>query len=110
MNTFKKKKVAILGTEYSVSYLKKVKYCREYGCDGYTDGVAKVIKVQMSESPEYDKKVMRHELIHGFLFESGLAGGQHVRPADETHDEQQVDWMAVMLPKIVKICEELECI
>ena len=105
-----KKEVVVLGQVYKVSYKKKVKYCQQYSCSGVTDGVEKTIKVQKSDSPEYDMKVLRHEVLHAFAFESGFFGSQHVRPMDETHDEQVIDWMAVQAPKIIAVWEELGCI
>lgn len=105
-----KKEIVVLGQVYEVSYKKEVKYCQEYNCSGYTDGVRKRIKVQDSGNKENDLRVLRHEVIHAFAFESGFFGSQHVRPMDETHDEQIVDWMAIQAPKILAVWKELGCI
>jgi len=105
-----KQEVTILGQVYEVSYKKDVKYCQKYNCSGYTDGVRKRIKVQDSGNKENDLRVLRHEVLHAFAFESGFFGSQHVRPMDETHDEQIIDWMAVQAPKILAVWEELGCI
>lgn len=105
-----KREVSILGQIYSVSYSKKNKYCDENNCDGYTNWIEKKIKVRDSGVPEFDKKVLRHELIHAHMFESGLCGSEHVKPLEVTHDEQMIDWFAVQMPKILEVCEELGCI
>ena len=47
-------------------------------------------------------KVIRHELIHAFLFESGLAEN-----SEWGQDETLVDWMAIQIPKIVNAMKEV---
>ena len=51
------------------------------------------------------KKTLRHEIIHAFMFESGL---------DECStwgvDESLIDWIALQFPKMLKAFEEAECI
>ena len=43
---------------------------------------------------------LRHEIIHAFLFESGLGC------ECQWHDEEAVDWVARMLPRLVNACVE----
>ena len=43
----------------------------------------------------YVRKVKRHEIIHAFLLESGLA-----ECSDWAQNEEMVDWLARMGPKI----------
>jgi len=43
---------------------------------------------------DYKNKVIRHELVHAFLFESGLAGNSWAS------NEEIVDWIAYMFPKM----------
>lgn len=46
-------------------------------------------------------EVCRHEIIHAFLFESGLI--------DECSDEQLVNYLAMQIPKMLKVFQELNC-
>ena len=43
------------------------------------------------------KEVIRHEVVHAFLYESGL----------DDSDEQLVDWIAKQLPKIHEVSEHI---
>lgn len=42
---------------------------------------------------------MRHEVIHAFLFESGLAENSNTSDAWAVNEEM-VDWLAIQAPKI----------
>lgn len=53
-----------------------------------------------SDLEYFERKVLRHEIIHAFLHESGLH--------DLAMDEQIVDWLAIQFPKINQMFEELE--
>ena len=54
------------------------------------------------EKKERAKEVLRHEIIHAFFSEAGLD--------DYSANEQLVNWLAIQLPKIKKVCEEIEAI
>lgn len=95
--------VNVLGTEYTIKESNKVDDLALEQCDGYCDDTVKVCVVDaMSSSDvmskqnmsEYKKKVIRHELVHAFLFESGLAGNSWAV------NEEIVDWIAYMFPKM----------
>ena len=102
-------KANILGTQYKIienEYLDNV--------DGLCDKTTKEIRIckTLSEKPKegqvknmnlYKKSVIRHEVIHALLFESGLAENC------SNHNEQNVDWIAIMYPKMKKIFEKLGC-
>lgn len=52
------------------------------------------------------REVVRHEVIHAFLAESGLwgnAGSSDCWPLNE----EMVDWLAIQWPKIRKVLEKL---
>lgn len=96
------KKVNVLGTEYTIEEKKLEE------CDGYCDHSTKEIKItektgDIGDFPRYQRKVMRHELIHAFLFESGLH-------QEFGHDEVTIDWMAAQFPKMVKCFREAGCL
>lgn len=106
-------KANVLGTEYEIriantdtdSYLKDM--------DGYCDETTKTIVVDEMKPDdhsklnlkEYQNKVTRHELIHAFLFESGLA-----ESSPWARNEEMVDWIASQFPKIKKVFEDLKII
>ena len=80
--------------------------------DGYCDPSVAVCVVDKQDKLEadslkdiesYKRQVTRHELIHAFLFESGL--GYEC----EWACEEMVDWLARQFPKIVKAFEEAGC-
>lgn len=81
-------------------------------CDGYCDHTTKEIVIAASyERPdsvgdldEYRKRVIRHELVHAFLFESGLGSESW------GHDEEIVDWIAYQFPKMQQAFKELNAI
>lgn len=51
---------------------------------------------------EFEKKVLRHEVIHAFLGESGLRNNSYW-----AENEEMVDWLAIQAPKIFKTFQEL---
>ena len=52
----------------------------------------------------YMNKVLRHEIVHAFLAESGLDGNGMFSGHWE-HNEEMVDWFAIQGPKIYKAWE-----
>jgi hypothetical protein len=105
------KKVNILGTTYTIKEANENTDPKLTECDGYCDDTIKLcvvadmsIKGLMSKSnlDEYKKKVTRHELIHAFLFESGLAENSWA------FNEEMVDWVAAQFPKLVKAFDQLK--
>ena len=53
----------------------------------------------------YQRKVIRHEIIHAFLYESGLAENS-LSASAWGKNEEMVDWMAVQSPKIFRAFRE----
>lgn len=100
-------KINILGTEYTILEQSAEENEKLTECDGYCDKTSKTIvvttkdeKCDLDDFPIYQKKVKRHEIIHAFLFESGL----HENWKHDTygHDETYVDWIAVQFPKLLE--------
>ena len=54
---------------------------------------------------ELEKKVLRHEIIHAYLGESGLRGS-----SGWAENEEMVDWFAIQSSKIYKTYKELDAI
>lgn len=73
-------RVNILGTKYRIIIATNEEKPKLNECDGYMDPTIKEIVVgKFEECPmsvedlqTHTKKVMRHEIIHAFLYESGL--------------------------------------
>ncbi len=108
------KTVNILGTEYEVIMDAPDEMLPE-DADGAMDHSVKRIVVAKFESNRnsikdlavYRKKVLRHEVIHAFLFESGLWNNSGNVTA-WGQSEEITDWFAIQSPKIMKVFEELE--
>lgn len=106
-------KVSILGTEYTVHKLSREEDSYLKNCDGYCDKTSKRIVVNtdnddLDNVEVYIKKVLRHEIIHAFLYESGLH--ENFRHDKWGHDETMVDWVAVQFPKILDVFMEADCL
>lgn len=109
--------VQILGTDYDIFIDVDPEQMPE-GADGCLDQSICMIKVvQMGDASrdtladldEYRNKVLRHEITHAFLYESGLwnnSGSAETWATNETI----VDWFAIQSPKIFKVFKELGCL
>lgn len=105
--------IDVLGTEYTVEQKSKDTDPLLQKMDGYCDKTSKKIVITTEDSDcdlddfwIYRNKLLRHEIIHAFLFESGL----HENWAHEMgRDETYVDWIAVQFPKILKAFQKAGC-
>lgn len=107
-------KTNILGIEYDLDEKNKNEdVLLQESCDGYCDtSVKKIIVDEMKENKigqkedlqYYQKAVKRHEIIHGFLYESGLD------TCCEWACEEMVDWVAIQFRKLQKAFEEVGCL
>ena len=105
-------KIKILGTEYKIKHV-KADEAKVEDADGYHEPYSKeIVLVDIPKSPEtvanieeYKKKVLRHEITHAFLHESGLAGN-----TEWVRNEEIVDWIALQFPKLLDAFKETECI
>lgn len=111
-----KMKIEILGTEYEL--IKDVPEDKMLpDTDGYCDPSEKTIHiVRPKETPEglknlaeYENHIMRHEIIHAFLYESGLWGSSHETTAWAINEEM-VDWLAIQTPKIYDVFIKAGCL
>lgn len=104
--------VMILGTEYKIIQSRDDEDSNLIDVDAYVDSSVKkiVVNTRMMEGATieepimYYKKVMRHEIIHAFLEESGLSVQAKW---DESHNEQMVDWVAIQFPKMMEVFKKL---
>ena len=104
--------VSVLGTEYRIFYETKESNPKMEGSKGYTELCAKEIHIDRSwfEGSKDDPnpelllkdlylegiKVIRHELVHAFILESGLS-----ECCAWAENEELVDWIARQFPKML---------
>lgn len=108
-------KIDVLGTKYTIIEKEQSKDKLLNKCDGYCDKTSKKIVITMGPSDSelenwniYKRKILRHEIIHAFLFESGLH--ENFKHDQFGHDETYVDWVASQFPKLLKAFKEADCI
>lgn len=100
-------KINILGSEWTIIERPEAKDKRLDGCDGYCDWTTREIVVEremqgnLGDMEAYIRKVKRHEIVHAFLEESGLAECSGTSDA-WAMNETMVDWIARMGEKIYK--------
>ena len=108
--------VHILGTEYKILIIEDGDYRYSREADGWCDTQAKKILLfnykQSLDSVEdlvaYQKKVLRHEIIHAFLYESGLWQSSFESNC-WAKNEEMVDWLAIQEPKLHNAFKEAGC-
>lgn len=113
------RKVNILGTEYTI----KERNQKEDGLldsrDGYTDWTTREIIVRRDYDSEegslrnieaYIRVIVRHEIVHAFLLESGLDGSAYSYSSVWTQNEEMVDWFAIQGQKIYKAWQEADAL
>lgn len=102
--------VNVLGTNYTIVKSNKAEDDLLADSDGYCDYTVKRIVIgtfeptsdSLKDLKAYEKKVIRHELVHAFLFESGL--GQN----SWAENEEIVDWIAFQFPKMAGVFKILQ--
>lgn len=110
-------KVNILGTKYRIIIATNEEKPKLNECDGYIDQTIKEIVVgkfekclmSVEDLQTHTKNVMRHEIIHAFLYESGLwVNSGNVENWGQS--EEITDWIALQFPKILKAFQKAKCI
>lgn len=108
-------KINVLGTEYTIRVLSATEDKFLDKCDGYCDKTTKQIVVkakddtnQLDNYDVYLKKIKRHEIIHAFLFESGLH--ENFKHDEWGHDETTIDWFAIQFPKLLAAFKAADCL
>lgn len=102
------KKISILGVNYILTVTNKADDSRLETCDGLCDETVKELLVDNYiddvDDPTSKKnlavqiqKNKRHEIIHAFLFESGLAEN-----SSWAQNEEMVDFFAIQFPKLLE--------
>lgn len=106
--------VNILGSEWKILFRSGNEDPKLACDDGYCDESVREIVVETYETakddaqacadiPKIQRQVIRHEIVHAFLFESGLG------PCSEwAQNEEMVDWIARQFPKLLKAFQDAE--
>lgn len=105
--------IDVLGTEIRVLFKDQKQDEALKECDGYFDSsenliVVKIIEpdaISLGNLENYQKKVLRHELVHAFLYHSGMSHCSNYSESWATNEEM-VDWFAIQSPKIFRVFQE----
>lgn len=107
-------KVNVLGTDYTVEVHKvsEDKSLKDNHWSGYCNGITKKIVVaDLTEDEFFDfendkereltrQEILRHEITHAFLNESGLQDSSMQYSGAWAHNEEMIDWFALQTPKL----------
>lgn len=109
--------IDVLGTKYTIKTKMPVDGTlgdSAGSCDAYAKSIVineavlcldKIAEKDLTDNlSAFMRKVLRHEIIHAFLSESGLRDN-----SDWACNEEMVDWFAIMMPKINKCFEDSNC-
>jgi len=113
---FEDRVVHILGEEYKIFFKEDKDDIKISTADGYVDfsdrriviGVFEYCTDSIRDLEAYTRKVMRHEIIHAFLRESGIWNNTHTSK-NWAVDEEIVDWIALQAPKLFRAFKEAGC-
>lgn len=104
-------KVSILGTEYTIETdVDEKQDPKLESRDGFCDFSTKQIKISTFDKDNdsiedldlYKRRVLRHEILHAFLYESGLDS-----ECPWAINEEMIDWLAIQYPKICTLFAEI---
>lgn len=116
--------VDVLGTRYRIEVHKvsEDEYLKQNRLDGFCGEYEKLIVVadvtedkyfnlsNQTERENVTKSILRHELIHAFLNESGLSCNANEFGGSWAKNEEMVDWISIQIPKIVEAYKWCECL
>lgn len=114
-------RVAILGTEYTIERRKfeDEEDFAKLKIDGWCNSAEhKIVFCDMRTHPFIDrisdagyekieKEILRHEVIHAYLNESGLQESSNQFDGAWAKNEEMVDWFALQSPKILETFRQL---
>lgn len=109
----KPRTISILGTDTRVVFYKEDEDAKLADLGGYFDASENLIVVKIPEADAFSlgnleghqKKVLRHEIVHAFLYHSGLDWSSTSADSWATNEEM-VDWFAIQAPKIFRVFQE----
>lgn len=104
--------VTILGFTWHVCSATETEDPRLEGLSGYTDWTTRTICFDeniignIGSVKTYMKQVVRHEVIHAFMYESGL--GDSFEHKLYGQEEMIVDWFAFQIGNILNVVIDIE--
>lgn len=105
----------ILGSDWTVEYRNADADPLLREDDGYTDPSVRLIVIankredcSIQDYKYMQRENLRHEIVHAFLFESGL--GFNLEHIEFVHEETMIDWIAIQFQKILKVFKEAGCL
>lgn len=104
--------VMILGAVWTVRSATEKGEPRLENKNGFTDWTERLICLEREPQGDigsmetYMKQVIRHEVVHAFMFESGL--GDSFEHKDYGHEETIVDWFAFQMGNIVNVVMDIQ--
>lgn len=116
--------VSILGAVYTISvkkYDEDEAFSRR-SIDGYCDSLTqRIVVCDMSTYKGWEhepqetveaaqKETLRHEIVHAFFSESGLADSSFSVEGAWAKNEEMVDWIALQGPKLCAAWKEAGCL
>ena len=93
-------KINVLGTDYGVIADTQDNNVQLRNCDAYIAPEFKLIVLDKANKDRHQMKVLAHEIVHAFLYESGLD------VESWAHNEEIVDWIAIQLFKINSVVKD----
>ena len=108
--------VSVLGSDYEIRTDVPEEGMPE-NADGTCDVTTKTIliaKIEIDRNSvknidSYIKKVIRHEIVHAFLYESGIAECS-MDCNSWGSNEEMVDWFAIQAPKLIEAFKAADCL
>lgn len=102
--------INVLGTPYRVDMVPESEDPKLKDMDGYMDpSIKRIVVADVNQRPAdnesvhnpewFQKNIVRHELIHAFITESGLEDAYW-------HNEDMVRWLAYMFPRLLVAFKE----
>ena len=96
--------ISILGELWKINYNVKID---DDDVDAQTHPYERVINIADDIEEGADvKRIIRHEIIHAFMFESGLGFNFEHKPFGQ--DETMIDWFAIQYPKMRKVFQVMD--
>lgn len=118
-----KNSVMVLGTKYRIGKLLPDKMPDGFeNMGGFCDpDLRRIYVVDLRNTDEWreekpdkiaarEREILRHEIVHAFLNESGLKCEAKAPDGSWAHNEEMVDWIAIQGQKIYKAWQEAECV
>lgn len=98
------RKINVLGTDYEIQFKSIREDVKLNECDAYCDYTVKKIVIEnpkedvlLLEDIKYNQeRLLRHELLHAFLYECGLCN-----QSEWATNEEMIDFFAIQSPKII---------